>query len=185
LGPGAAITFTYQAAVAADLPTGTPIANTARLGLEDQHVYFRRAAVVRVGAPDLSLSDFRCSPSPAQPGSRTACTLVIANAGLVDAPAARVTNLLPAGATLVSGSVAWVGGGTLEVLTGTVRWTGALATGAQVTLTYGLAVPAQPLHPPLYNVAILEDGVGGAWERPTWLLLAPRQAYLPVVMRGE
>jgi uncharacterized repeat protein (TIGR01451 family) len=185
LGPGAAITFTYQAAVAADLPAGALVANMARLGLEDQQVHFRRAAVVQVSAPDLSPSDFQCGPSPARPGSRTICKLVVANAGLVDAPAARVTNLLPAGATLVSGSVVWVGGGTLEVLTGTVRWIGPLATGAEVTLTYGLVLPAQPLHPPLYSVAILEDGVGGAWERPTWLLLEPRQTYLPVVARHE
>ena len=85
----------------------------------------------------------------------------------------------------MSASVAWVGGGAVEVLTGTVRWTGPLATGAQVTLTYGLTLPAQPLHPPLYTVAFLEDGVGGTWERPMWLLLEPRQIYLPVVMRGE
>jgi hypothetical protein len=103
----------------------------------------------------------------------------------LDAPAATATNLLPAEATLVLGSLAWVGGGTVEALTGTVRWKGPLAIGTPVTLTYGLTLPAQPLHPPLYNVAILEDGVEGAWERPTWLLLAPLQAYLPVVMRGE
>jgi uncharacterized repeat protein (TIGR01451 family) len=185
LRPGAAITFTYRAAVAADLPAGTLVANTACLGLEDQHVHFRRAAVVQVGAPDLSPSEFRCGPSPAQPGTRATCALVIANAGLVDAPAATVTNLLPAGATLVSASVAWVGGGALEVLTETVRWTGPLAIGAQVTLTYGLTLPAQPLHPPLYNVSFLEDGAGGAWERARWLLLEPRQVYLPVVMRYE
>jgi uncharacterized repeat protein (TIGR01451 family) len=185
LGPGAAITFTYRAAVATDLPAGTPVANTARLGLEDQHVHFRRAAVVRVGAPDLSPSDLQCGPSPARPGSRTTCTLVVANAGLVEAQAATAANLLPAEATLVLGSLAWVGGGTVEVLTGAVRWTGPLAAGAPVTLTYGLTLPAQPLHSPLYNVAILEDGVGGAWERPTWLLPAPLQAYLPVVIRGE
>jgi len=185
LGPGVAITLTYRAAMAADLPAGALVANTARLGLEDQRVYFRRAATVQVGAPDLSPSDLQCGPSPARPGSRTTCALVIANEGLVDAPAATVTNLLPAGATLVSASVAWVGGGALEVLTRTVRWTGPLAIGAQVTLTYGLTLPARPLHPPLYNVAILEDGAGGAWERPRWLLLEPRQAYLPVAMRGE
>jgi hypothetical protein len=35
----------------------------------------------------------------------------------------------------------------------------------------------------VYNAAFLEDGVGGAWERPVWLLLEPYRAYLPVVMR--
>jgi uncharacterized repeat protein (TIGR01451 family) len=183
LGPGAAIAFTYRVTVAAGLPAGTSIANTACLGLEDQHIHFGRSAVVRVGAPDFSPSVSRCGPSPARPGTCVTCTLALVNAGPGDAHAATATSFLPPAAAFVPGSLAWMGGGAAEVLTGTVRWTGPLSVGAQVTLTYQLALPANPVHPPLYHVAFLEDGVGGTWERTAWLLLKPFQAYMPVVTR--
>ena len=70
-----------------------------------------------------------------------------------------------------------------EMLTDTLHWSGPLSSRARVTLTYQLTLPAATLHPPLYNVAFLEDGVGGAWERAEWILLNPFRAYLPVVMR--
>ncbi len=183
LGPGAAITSTYRVTVAAGLPTGTLIANMACFGLEDQDIRFHHAAVVRVGTPDLSPSAFRCSPSPARPGTTVTCTLALANAGPGDAPAAVITNLLPADATLVPDSLVWMGGGTTEVLTETVRWNGSLSAGGRVTLTYWLTLPTNPIHPPLYSVAFLEDGTGGTWERATWLLLKPWRAYLPVAYR--
>jgi len=184
LGPGAAITFTYRVTVAAGLPTGTLIPNTTCLGLEDQDIRFYRTAVVRVGAPNLSSSAFRYSPSPARPGTTVTCTLALANAGPGDAPAAATTSLVPADATLVPGSLAWVGGGMAEALTGMVHWTGSLGAGGQVTLSYQITLPTSPVHPPLYGVAFLEDGAGGAWERPEWLLVEPWRAYLPVVCRN-
>jgi len=184
IGPGATITFTYRVTVAAGLPTGTLIANTACLGLEDQNIRFHRAAVVRVGTPDLSSSAFRYDPSPARPGAMVTCTLALTNTGPGDAPQATLTNLLPEDATFVPDSLAWVGGGIAEALTETVRWTGSLSTGGQVTLTYQLTLPTSPTHPPLYSVAFLEDGTGGTWERSRWLLLDPWEAYLPMVYRN-
>ena len=76
------------------------------------------------------------------------CTLDLVNAGIGDAPGAMVTNPLPADAALVPGSLAWVGGGAAEALTGTVRWAGPLSGGARVTLIYELALPTNPVHPP-------------------------------------
>jgi uncharacterized repeat protein (TIGR01451 family) len=184
LRPGAAVTVTYRVTVAEGSPVGAPaIINVARLGLEGQGIHFRRSAVVRVGAPDLSPSAFHCGLPPDRPGAVVTCTLGLANAGTGDAPGALVTNPLPADAALVPGSLAWVGGGAAEALTGTVRWAGPLSGGARVTLTYELTLPTNPVHPPLYSVAFLEDGVGWAWERQAWLLLEPRRSYLPVVMR--
>jgi uncharacterized repeat protein (TIGR01451 family) len=165
LDPGEDVTFTYRAVVVTGTAVSSPLVNTARLGLEDRHVHFRRAAVVRVNAPDLSASDFQCGPSPARPGSRVTCTLALANAGPGDAPEAMVANPLPVDTTLVPGSLTWTGGGAAEVLGGAVRWTGSVGSGAYVTLTYRLTLPVHPMHPPLYNVAFLADGVGGAWER--------------------
>ena len=71
-----------------------------------------------------------------------------------------------------------------EALTETVRWTGSLSAGDQMTLTYQLTLPADPAHQPLYSVAFLEDGTGGAWERSRWLILDPWKVYLTVVYRN-
>ena len=184
LAPGAAVTCSYRVTVTASPAAGYPaIVNVARMGLEDQGIRFRRSAVVRVGAPDLSSSAFQCDPSPGRPGAVVTCTLNLANAGPGDAADASVTNPLPVGASPITGSVVWAGMGVSEMLTDTLRWTGLLSSGARVTLTYQLTLPDDILHPPLYNVAFLEDGVGGAWERAEWILLNPFRAYLPVVMR--
>jgi hypothetical protein len=75
--------------------------------------------------------------------------------------------------------------GTLQVPTGTVEWVGPLNAGDQVTLTYQITMPADLLHPPLYSVAYLEDGVGGAWERATWLFVDAPRCYLPLVFKDD
>lgn len=182
LGPGAAVTVTYRVTVA----TGsTVIVNTARLGLENQHIHFHRAAVVQVDAPDLSPSAFSCGPSPARPGTVVTCTLALANVGTDDALTATAAISLPADAAPVPGSLTWAGGGAAEALTGTVRWTGPLSAGGQVSLTYRLTLPTNPVHPPLYSVAFLEDGTGGAWERATWSEIEPLRRYFPLIFRNS
>jgi uncharacterized repeat protein (TIGR01451 family) len=183
LGPGSSVTVTYRVTVATGLPALTPITNTVLLGLEDQAIHFRRTAVVRVGAPDLSSSALRCDPAAALPAAVVTCTLALANGGLADAPTAVVTNVLPSAAAFVSGSLTLEGGGAAELLTGTVRWAGPLSIGNRVTVTYRLTLPTDPFHPPMYGVAFLEDGLGGAWERPTWLFVEPLRYYLPAVLR--
>ena len=185
LGPGAAVTCTYRVTVAAGPPAGTTIVNTARFGLEDQHIRFHRAAVVRVDAPDLSPSAFSCGPSPARPGAVVTCTLALANAGSGDALTATAAISLPADASFVPGSLAWTGGGAAEALTGTVRWSGPLSAGGQVSLTYRLTLPTNPVHPPLYSVAFLEDGAGGEWERAAWSEIEPLRRYLPLIFRNS
>jgi uncharacterized repeat protein (TIGR01451 family) len=192
LESGTAITLTYRVTMAAGTPTGTLIVNTARLGLEDQGIHFSRDAVVRVGTPDLSPSAFWCGPSPARPSTVVTCTLALANAGPGDAAQATVTSLLPEDTMLVSDSLTLIGGGTAAVptgtvevpMTGTVIWTGPLSAGSRVTLTYQITLPTDPVHPSMYSVAFLEDGVGGAWERATWLLVDPLQSYLPLVFKN-
>jgi hypothetical protein len=96
-----------------------------------------------------------------------------------------VTNLLPSGATLITTSLALEGGGTIaQVPTDTLRWTGSLTAGARVTVTYQLALPTGLASFPIYNVALLEDGFGGAWERPVWIVADVKQRYLPLVFRN-
>jgi uncharacterized repeat protein (TIGR01451 family) len=185
LGPEDVVTITYQATVTPGFPAYTSIANTALVGVEDQHIHFYRTATVQVDAPDLSPSTLRCDPSPAQAGDTVTCTLVIANAGPGDAPAAVVTNVLPSCATFIPLSLTLRGSGTVtKALTNTLRWTGTLTAGAQVTVTYQLALPSDLMSPAYYNVALLEDGTGGAWERSTWIVVDIKRIYLPAVLRN-
>lgn len=183
LVPGTAVTVTYRATVAADVPTGTTITNHARVGLEDQSLRFHRSAVVRVGVPDLSPSSLGCEPSPARPSTAVTCTLRLFNAGPGDALAATAAISLPVETAIVSGSLNWEGGGSVETLTGAVRWSGPLVAGGRMSLTYQLTLPGDPVHPPLYSVAFLEDGTGGHWERATWLLLEPLRRYFPLILK--
>jgi uncharacterized repeat protein (TIGR01451 family) len=184
LAAGARVTVTYRATVITGLPALVPIANVARLGVEEQHVYFTRSAAVRVDAPDLSPSTLQCAPSLAKLSSVVTCTLAVANAGPGDAPTAVVTNVLPSGATLITPSLTLVGGGAVTAVpTHTLRWEGSLAAGDRVTVTYLLAMPTDLAALPAYDVAILEDRTGGTWERATWVLLEPRRLYFPLIFR--
>ncbi len=179
LEPGETLTFTYQTTLTQGLPAGTPITNTVRVGSEDQEFHFFRTALVRVDAPDLSPSTLQCDPSSARPGTLVTCTLALANAGTGDAPQASAIHAAPADAWLVPSSLSQIGGGATEISTGTVQWAGVLSAGAQVTLTYALTLPTNPVSPPLYSVAFVEDGTGQAWERAAWLFPEPCRLYMP------
>jgi uncharacterized repeat protein (TIGR01451 family) len=184
LAAGESLTITYRATVTTGLPALTPIANIATLGVEDQYIHFDRTARVRVDASDLSPSTLHCAPPNPRPGAVITCTLSLANAGSGDAPTAVVTNVLPSDAALVTPSLSLQGGGSVEILTDTLRWTGSLTVGTHVTVTYQLALPPDPAHLPFYSVAFLEDGTGGAWERATWVLIDPRRYYFPLMFRN-
>jgi hypothetical protein len=139
--------------------------------------------VIRVDAPDLSSSLLGCEPSPALPGGLVTCSLMVANTGPADAPQATLSGILAEQGTVVTGSLAWTGGGTAEVPTGTLRWAGPLRSGERITLTYQLTLPTALAYPYMYSVAFLEDGVGGAWERATWLPAEPARVYLPLILK--
>jgi len=183
LEPGEAVTVTYRATAAAGLPAGATIANVASLELEDQELHFNRQATVRVDTPDLSTSALSCGPAHVRPGALVTCTLALVNTGPGDTPAATATILLPADVTFIPDSLTWTDGGTTKVLTGTVHWGGPLSAGHRLTLTYQVALPGRPIQLPLYSVALLEDGMEGAWERAAWLPVEPWSAYLPATYR--
>jgi uncharacterized repeat protein (TIGR01451 family) len=183
LAAGESVTITYRATVTTGLPVLTVITNSVTLGLQDQYIYFDRTAVVRIDAPDLSPSTLRCGPPNPRPGATVTCTLAIANGGLGDAPTAVVSNVLPSAAALITPSLTLVGGGSVEIVTDTLRWAGSLIASTQVTVTYQLALPLDPIHPPMYTVAFLEDGTGETWERSTWVVIEPKRYYFPFATR--
>ncbi len=169
LAPGGALTFTLPVTLAEGLSAGTVVPHTARIALPEQGMVFSRTAWVRVGAPDLGPSALECAPSPAEPGAAVTCTLHLENAGPTDALSATAE---------VTGTLFREVPGTSEG-PGTWMWSGPLPAGGAVTLTRVFTPPVGAA----YAVAFVEDGIGGWWERPTWLEVRPWRAYLPVVMR--
>jgi uncharacterized repeat protein (TIGR01451 family) len=165
------VTVTYAAVVFGG--AGTEIRNTAGLRLEDHSIGFERSAVVRIGAPDLSLSALCCEPAQPRPGDVVGCTFAATNAGPADTLSATVAISPPTTAEYVPGSLAWEGGGNADALDGGVRWAGTIAAGSQLTVTYALQLPIDPLQPPHYSVAFVEDGTGALLERPAWVVAEP------------
>lgn len=183
IAPSAAVTIAYQATVTSG-SLMYPIANIAHIKLEDHRISFHRDAVVRVGAPDLAPSDLACRPSLVRPKRGVTCTLRLVNAGPADALTATASISLPMEAALMKDTLSGGGDGTIEVTTSTVRWSGSISAGRSINLSYQLKLPHDIAHPPLYSVAFLGDGTGGAWERPAWVVINPYRVYLPMVMRG-
>ncbi len=108
---------------------------------------------------------------------------VLRNVGPGDALGATAGISFPTRVTLITPSLSWDGGGTAAVLSSGIRWSGPLAAGARVTLTYQVTLPAGLEVQPFYSVAFLEDGWGGAWERPAWMTRDPWRCYLPILRR--
>jgi hypothetical protein len=171
--------------VAEGLSSGLSIANVARIGLEDHDLHMDRRAEIRVDAPDLAPSSLSVWPwnrwsDWAMEG--VTCTLTLANAGVDDAPSATAAISLPRAARLVTGSLR-VASGVATVTERRVFWSGAVEQSTSVTLSYAL-LPSPTLESGLlYMVAFLDDGRGGAWERPAWIETGPLVLRLPLLLR--
>jgi uncharacterized repeat protein (TIGR01451 family) len=186
LAPGAAVTFSYRLRPMGSTALGA-IRNAADFDLGDQGIRFQRQADVRFAAPDLSASSLTMSPATANASTAVAVTLVLHNSGPADAPDASVDHPLPWPLRLVTGTLSSSGVGLATEVSGKnrLRWEGALAAGAPVTLTYrAVAPPVLAEATWLYNAARLEDGQGGVWERGGWLYVQPHRLYLPVFAKN-
>jgi uncharacterized repeat protein (TIGR01451 family) len=192
LDSGAAVTFTYRLSLTGVIAQLT-LRNVADVLLGDQGLHFQRQADVRLTAPDLaasivSMSPVKASHIPSLVGSSTelSVTLVVRNKGLADAPEAAVDNPLPWPLRLVMGTLSSGGVGVATELSeeNRVRWEGAVAVGLPVTVTYRAVAPSVLRDGMwLFNAAQLQDGMGGAWERGSWLFVQPNRYYFPFVAR--
>ncbi len=183
LAADAVLTVTYAATISAGLPAGTALANEVHLGLEEQRIDLQRRATVRVAGADLAPTTLQVDPAAGRPGAAVTATLALVNAGPENALTATAVISLPAAVDLALDSLAWQGGGNATATTQTVRWSGPLSAQAAVTVSCRLTLPVELGDRPFYVVAFLQDGAGGAWERPAWLWIAPWKMYLPVVER--
>jgi len=186
LAPGDALTFTYRLTVTAG-SAALPLVNPAGFTLGQQGLHFRREAVVRLAAPELSASTLAVTPAAANSLTEVSVTLVLRNTGLSDALDASVDAPLPWTMRLITGTLSVAGGGvaTEWPAENRVQWAGPLAVGEAVTLTYHAVAPRALTEPTwAYVAARLEDGRGGAWERGGWLYVEPHRFYFPIIARN-
>ncbi len=114
----------------------------------------------RTIAPDLSTSSKEVSKEAASAGEILTYTLRLVNSGQLDASGAKLTDTLPMSATWVGG-LTWTGGGHAAYADRVVTWSGAMAIGQSVLITYRLQLnDSMPEGATVSNVASLDDGMG-------------------------
>ncbi len=126
------------------MPGGTDLANQALLTVTDggRETTQTAQATTRVLSPALVTGTKEVSEGPYTPGSSLTYTVVLTNSGSNtqgDNPGAELTDVLPAGLTLVT-ATATSGIATADIPTRTVTWNGALAAGASVTITINATI---------------------------------------------
>ncbi len=149
LPAGSSVTFTVPCTVSL-AATGT-ISNTATVsmmggGPTDPNPGNNSATDTDTvtAPPGAHLSATKTASGPRTPGSTLTYTVVLTNSGpgtQGDNPGNELTDVLPAGLTLV-GATATSGTATTNVGTRTVTWNGALAAGASVTITITATIDA-------------------------------------------
>jgi uncharacterized repeat protein (TIGR01451 family) len=184
--PGRPVTVAYGAQVVTGASAPQVVVNPVRISLEDHGIAFDRSADVMVDRPNLSESDFSCTPTVMPPGRTITCGLTLVNAGTADAQAV-IARVRPPGRLTPVASSLWIQDDEREwtLEEDGITWTGPLPAKAESTLTFQLDVPKVPVRRTLYGVAFLEDGTGGRWERPTWLEVRPWEAHLPIVLKRD
>lgn len=166
----------------AALPAGTPLVTTAIFRDDTHGIPFEQSAVVRVAAPDLGRSMFT-APSPVRPNEVPTYTLLVSNSGMALAASAHVTVLLPLQTSIMPGSLALSGPGSVTVSSGAIGWHGSLNVGQSFTLTYRLNTARMLTEQTWLNEALLADGAGGAWERILRVEVIPYRVILPLILK--
>ena len=186
LAPGTGMTFTYQLSLTGVVSDGS-VKNAADIVLGEQGLHFRREAVVRVTASDLSLSSLAMVPQIIGSSNELTATLVVRNEGLVRAEHALVDNPLPWPLRLVMGTSTSNGEGVLTELSreNRIMWEGDVGVNEAVTLSYRVIAPPLLYHDLwLYNAARFETEADDAWERGSWFFVRPQRFYFPILFKN-
>ena len=197
LAKNQAITFTYQAQVADNVPYGTMSRQISWLGLQEHGIRFARVAAVPINVPDWADSRLRVEPSRAGRGDVVTYTLSLINTGLADAPLVTVTNQIPPYLQVLTDTIALnadppAGTGTIllqQLTDGLITWQSPVAVGQVVTISYAAQLMALPYPFRLTNTFKADDGFrraetfrpGNQWS--VGLEIIPETVYLPLIMK--
>jgi uncharacterized repeat protein (TIGR01451 family) len=127
---------------------------------------------------DLSPSRKTASPPDATAGQVVTFTLVLHNSGTTIATNASLFDAIPLSTTYVPGSAQASSG--VVTYTDGIGWTGSIAPGAPVTITFRVTVDQGVL---ITNTAIVTDTYGITTPLTAWV--NAKHVYLPVVLRAS
>jgi uncharacterized repeat protein (TIGR01451 family) len=185
VAPRGTVPISFQVDTPSDAPHRTPITNTATFddGLGN---VFTKTVVTVLQSYDLTASE-KLMPAYARPGETVTCTVQLRNTGAVSTSAS-LTDAMPAGMTLVPGSLWWSSGEGSEDI-GTVTWHGALIARGLAIVRFRVQMdPELELGYSVVNVAEIEDSFGNIYERSASSTIYsgayPGMIYLPVVLKA-
>ena len=180
LTPSVPITLGVGLQIATNIPAGTILPLTARLDAGDGLI-LPAEAPVQVDVPWLTLA--RAAPGwEVKTGDILDFELTAANRGVIGTTA-RLTETLPSGLTLVTGSAEASSGEITSTAANRLTWTGGLAPGDLATIQFKTAVTLPQPGARLVPRVDLTDERGrlvSAWAG----VYVPARFYLPLVWRG-
>lgn len=158
----------YGVTIGSQAPANTVLTNTVVLTAPKDVFTWETATLINT--IDLAASYMKADAAEASPNQTINYTVVMQDTGLVNAPDAHLTNIVPAELTYVAGSLACSAGLCGED-GGTITWDGELAVAVPVTLTYRAQLTALLADKtPVANVAQLDDGTGMVYELTSTVL---------------
>jgi uncharacterized repeat protein (TIGR01451 family) len=175
LGGGGGLPYayvTFAVAVTSPLPVNTWITNTATITSSFQTV--ERSAGTLINPVVLGQSQKQVDKSQATPGTIVTYDLLLQNTGFLSAAGATLTDALPTEVTYVPSSLSCSSGSCVEA-SGVITWTGDVAPGDPVTVTFDAAVVSSLAdQTPVTNTATLDNGFGDIDDlTATFLVLRP------------
>ena len=127
----------------------------------------------------LRPSQVSVQPTLVGPGDTLSYTIRLENSGPA-LPAVSVTSTLPAEVTYLGDL--WASSGSYGEASGVITWTGTVAAGVPVTITYSATVDGGLTDPTaIVNPVLLDDGLGNVDERSAVAIANGLAAYLPIV----
>ncbi|MCL5962710.1 MAG: hypothetical protein M1358_25935, partial [Chloroflexi bacterium] len=181
--PGEVVTFTWRARVDDTPPVSGKVTNTVQIDDGAGHK-LSRVAVLNVGGsgpppppppppgggPDLSASFKSVQPHAVKGGDVFTYSIRVVNLGGQDAVGARVTDVIPFPAAMISGSLR-AKSGSVGYAGGTVYWSGTVTAGAALTVAFRATVSEPSFSGPITNTAQIDDGNGHLWSRSERLFI--------------
>ncbi|MCS7059538.1 MAG: S8 family serine peptidase [Anaerolineae bacterium] len=187
LQAGMALTWTFVATTGVTLPAGSHVTATLHVAVQQPGIRFTRQAGVRVGSPGGAphlVSSLEMQPAAPAWLSLITFTARLTNSGALAAPAATLTAVIPTGLILLTPTVQTPLVGGTALARNRIVWTGPLAAGASVSVTYGVSVPAfSPPQRDFYHAVLTDDGAAMRSQSAVWVSPAMRLFFLPLVVR--
>ena len=165
-----------------DTPLGIAVDSDGFVYVADS--YNNRIQKFERASPNLSSSAKTVDKRVAQGGDVLNYTIILRNAGHLDAPAVLATDAIPGGTSFNAGSLSASSGNCSES-GGLITWTGTVNVEAPVTITFAVTIDTGlPNGALITNTATIDDGANPAFSRTAVTIANPYQVYLPMAIRS-